>query len=155
MICEICKNVEFLKQRAKAVSKEEAPALGQDMLDTLEAHRSSCVGMAANMIGIAKSAIIVNIAADTGSPASALPGISQPGYEPEVMFNPKLIRVSPKTYDTEEGCLSLAGVRPVRRHQWVEINYRNIRWQKKQQRYEGFIAEIIQHEIDHLDGKII
>ena len=93
MICEICKNVEFLKQRAKAVSKEEAPALGQDMLDTLEAHRSSCVGMAANMIGIAKRAIIVNIAADTGSPASALPGISQPGYEPEVMFNPKLIRV--------------------------------------------------------------
>lgn len=154
MICEICKDIEFLQQRAKTVTKEEAAELAQNLLDTLQAHRGGCVGMAANMIGVAKAAIIVNVAAE-GDTAAPQIGLAAAGYEPEVMFNPKLVKASPQTYQTEEGCLSLTGQRPVARHQWLEIAYRNSRWQKKRHRFTGFVAEIIQHELDHLDGKLI
>lgn len=155
MICEICKDIEFLQRRAKTVTKEEAAELAQNLLDTLQAHRGGCVGMAANMIGVAKAAIIVNVAAGEDNTAAPQIGLAASGYEPEVMFNPKPVKASPQTYQTEEGCLSLTGQRPVVRHQWIEIAYRNSRWQKKRQRFTGFVAEIIQHELDHLDGKLI
>ena len=112
-------------------------AVGQDLRDTLRFHRERCVGMAANMIGVKKRVIIVSL-----------------GFMDAVMYNPVLLsRDGP--YEAEEGCLSLDGVRRTTRYRNIEIEYRDAAWQKRRQKYSGWIAQIIQHEMDHLEGIII
>ena len=109
-----------------------------DLLDTLRAHAHECVGMAANMIGVRKNIIVVNA------------GLGQ-----FVMINPQIISKS-KPYDTEEGCLSLlGGPRKCKRYDEIEVVFEDINWKKQQQKYTGHIAEIIQHECDHLNGVLI
>ncbi|MBQ0133992.1 MAG: peptide deformylase, partial [Clostridiales bacterium] len=108
-----------------------------DLLETLTHHASGCVGMAANMIGVRKR-IIAFFDEDM----------------PIVMFNPVITRAE-GPYDTEEGCLSLTGVRKCRRYQIIKVKYQNGNMQKLTKTYEGFTAEIIQHEIDHCSGILI
>ena len=93
--------------------------------------------MAANMIGVKKRVIIVNI-----------------GFANVVMYNPVIIEKD-LPYETEEGCLSLDGTRKTTRWQHIELEYRDESWKKHRQSYSGWIAQIIQHEVDHLDGIII
>jgi peptide deformylase len=70
------------------------------------------------------------------------------------MINPVITKKS-GAYQTEEGCLSLAGVRSTTRYQEIEVEYFDVNWKKQKQMYSGWTAQIIQHECDHLDGIII
>lgn len=72
-----------------------------------------------------------------------------------LMYNPVLVKTSPSTYDAEEGCLSLSGRRPCRRYDWIEVRYEDEDFHKKKKRFDGWTAEIIQHEMDHLQGILI
>ncbi len=111
--------------------------MGIDLQDTLKAYRDHCVGMAANMIGVKKHIIIINT-----------------GFMDVVMFNPVIVSKS-GLYETEEGCLSLEGVRKTSRYREIEIEYFDFSWKKQNIRLKGLSAQIAQHEIDHLSGRII
>ncbi len=126
----------FLGQKSDIAAKQDL-SVGQDLQDTLTANRDRCVGMAANMIGIRKRIIIVNM-----------------GFLNVVMYNPVIVKKD-TPYETEEGCLSLEGVRKTIRYQNIEVEYLDGSWKKHRQAYSGWIAQIIQHEVDHLEGRII
>ena len=136
MVQPICKDVIFLARKSERAMPEDLP-IGQDLLDTLEAHRDGCVGMAANMIGKAKR-IIVFLDGDT----------------PTVMYNPEIVKAS-EPYEAEEGCLSLQGVRKTTRYQKIKVRYQNEAFQTRLKSYTGWTAQIIQHEIDHCNGILI
>ena len=136
MIKPIVTDVFFLGQESDQATKQDLP-VGQDLQDTLQANRERCVGMAANMIGVKKRIIIVNM-----------------GILNLVMFNPVMIGKD-TPYETEEGCLSLTGVRKTTRYQNIEVEYFDSSWKKHRQKYSGWTAQIIQHELDHLEGRII
>lgn len=136
MIREICKDVIFLAQKAEPATPEDLP-VAADLLETLEYHKDGCVGMAGNMIGVNKRII----AFDNDG-------------EYMVMFNPEILRKS-GPYETEEGCLSLTGVRPVKRWKTIKVQWQNEKFQQRIKNFTGWTAEIIQHEIDHCEGIII
>ena len=136
MIKPIMKDVLFLGQKSEPATKADLQ-VGIDLQDTLAAHREECVGMAANMIGIKKRVIIVNM-----------------GMIDIVMFNP-VIRKKSGAYETEEGCLSLTGVRKTTRYEKMEVEYLDQNWKKQKMVLSGWSAQICQHEMDHCDGVII
>ena len=136
MVREIMRDPIFLAQKSVPADKDDLP-VAQDLRDTLAAHRDGCVGMAANMIGIAKRIIVFD---DQGIDT--------------VMLNPEIIRAS-EPYETEEGCLSLSGVRKTRRFRTIKVRYQNEAFQTRLKTYTGWTAQIIQHEIDHCNGILI
>ena len=136
MIQNIVRDVFVLGQKSVPAQPEDT-LVGKDLQDTLRANQDRCVGMAANMIGVRKRIIIVNM-----------------GIMNVVMYNPVIVRKD-SPYETEEGCLSLEGVRKTTRYQNIEVEYFDTSWKKRRQKYSGWTAQIIQHEVDHLDGVII
>ena len=136
MVKEIMRDPFFLAQKSVPATKDDLQ-VGRDLMDTLKVHREGCVGMAANMIGIKKNIIIVNM-----------------GFVDVVMFNPVIISKS-GPYQTEEGCLSLTGVRKTTRYQDIEVEYYDFAWKKQRQKFSGWTAQIAQHEIDHCNGIVI
>ena len=136
MIRPIVKDILFLGQKSEPATKKDL-AVGQDLQDTLQANRDRCVGMAANMIGVKKRVIIVNM-----------------GMVNIIMYNPVIVGKD-TPYETEEGCLSLPGVRKTIRFQNIEVEFLDAGWKKHRQKYSGWTAQIIQHEIDHLSGILI
>lgn len=136
MIREICRDETFLAQKAAPATADDL-ATAQDLLDTLTAHRDGCVGMAANMIGVCKRIIAFD---------------NEGTYM--VMFNPVIVRQS-GPYETQEGCLSLSGVRKTKRFQTVKVQWQNEQFQTRLKTFTGWTAEIIQHEIDHCEGILI
>lgn len=136
MVKQIVRDISFLGQPSEPATQADL-SVGRDLLDTLQANREACVGMAANMIGVKKNIIIVNM-----------------GLIDVVMFNPVIISRRGR-YETEEGCLSLEGVRKTTRYQEIEVEYYDSSWKKQRQKLSGWTAQIAQHEIDHLSGKII
>ena len=133
---KIVRDVLFLSQVSKPASQEDL-YLAKDLQDTLLANRETCVGLAANMIGVQKRVIIFNLS-----------------LVPMVMINPILLSYK-GSYETEEGCLSLTGVRPTTRYETITVSYRDSKWQEKTITLTGFPAQICQHELDHLEGRII
>ena len=136
MIQTIMRDIDFLKQPAQSATAADA-AIADDLLETLKANRERCVGMAANMIGVNKAIIAFE---DNG------------GYME--MFNPKILRRS-EPFDAEEGCLSLSGTRPARRYREIKVQWQTRDMKTRVKNFTGFTAQIIQHEIDHLNGIII
>ena len=136
MVKQIVRDIFFLGQPSEPATQADL-SVGRDLLDTLQANREAYVGMAANMIGVKKNIIIVNM-----------------GLIDVVMFNPVIISRRGR-YETEEGCLSLEGVRKTTRYQEIEVEYYDSSWKKQRQKLSGWTAQIAQHEIDHLSGKII
>ena len=136
MIREICKDEAFLAQRAEPATPDDL-ATAADLLDTLVYHKAGCVGMAANMIGVNKRIIAFD---------------NEGAYM--VMFNPVIIRQS-GPYETQEGCLSLTGVRKTKRFQTVKVQWQNEKFQTRLKTFTGWTAEIIQHEIDHCEGILV
>ena len=127
----------FLGKKSQPATAEDL-AVARDLLDTLEAHRETCVGMAANMIGVTKRIIAFN---DRG--------------KLEIMFNPEIVKAAGE-YETEEGCLSLlGGPRKTKRWQKIKVRYQTADFQIRLKTYEGWTAQIIQHEIDHCNGILI
>ncbi len=137
MVREIVRDEAFLGQKSERAGKEDI-SIARDLLDTLRAHAHHCVGLAANMIGRRKRVIAIRL-----------------GDVYLAMVNPEIQKNSAKTYKTSEGCLSLVGERETERHEWVEVKYRDMDFRKQKQRFTGFAAQIIQHEIDHCDGILI
>ena len=135
MIKPIVKDTFFLAQKSEQATKEDL-YLAEDLEDTLEANKDNCVGMAANMIGVKKRAIIVNM-----------------GVANLVMFNPVMTAKS-LPFETEESCLSLLGSRKTIRYQLIEVEFFDKHWKKQKLNLTGFSAQICQHELDHLEGII-
>lgn len=133
---KIVRDVLFLSQTSKTASQEDL-YLARDLQDTLLANSETCVGLAANMIGVQKRVIIFNL-----------------GLIPVVMFNPVLLSFE-GPYETEEGCLSLIGVRPTMRYETITVSYHDSNWKEQTITLTGFPAQICQHELDHLEGRII
>ena len=136
MIREIMRDETFLAQKAEPATPEDLP-VAQDLLDTLEANKGRCVGMAANMIGASKRIIVFD---------------NEGTYM--VMFNPEIVKRS-GPYQAEEGCLSLEGTRPAKRWRSIKVRYQNEKFQERFKSFDGWTAQIIQHEVDHCDGIII
>ena len=136
MIRPIEKDPFFLGRKSRPAAAKDLPIV-RDLLDTLAAHREGCVGMAANMIGQA----VRIIAFDNGGSYMA-------------MLNPEIIKCS-GTYEAEEGCLSLPGVRRTRRYRSIKVRYQNEQMQIRLKTFSGWTAQIIQHEIDHCNGILI
>lgn len=136
MVKDIVRDVMFLGVKSEKAVKEDIQ-VAIDLLDTLKANRERCVGLAANMIGVRKCVIAISL-----------------GIMDIAMLNPVILSKSGE-YETEEGCLSLDGTRPCTRYEQIEVEYMDMNWVKKKQKFSGFPAEIIQHEIDHCNGIII
>ena len=136
MIRPIMRDVIFLAQKSLPATPEDL-GVAADLRDTLTENAERCVGMAANMIGVSKRIIIFD---DDG--------------EYTVMFNPELLKFS-APFETEEGCLSLEGVRKTKRYRTIKVKYQNEAFQTRIKTYTGWTAQIIQHELDHLEGIII
>ena len=136
MVKKIVRDVFFLQQKSMPATKADQQ-VAIDLLDTLKANEAGCVGLAANMIGVKKCVIAVNM-----------------GFMNVAMFNPVIVSRKGE-YEAEEGCLSLDGTRPCTRYEEIEVEYFDINWNKQRHRFKGWTAEIIQHEIDHCNGIII
>ena len=137
MVRELMHDPLFLARKSTAAGKEDLQN-AQDLLDTLAAHKDTCVGMAANMIGVCRRII----AFDNG-------GANM------VMLNPEIVKQSGE-YETEESCLSLlGGPRRTKRYQKIKVRYQTLDFQTRLKTFEGWTAQIIQHEIDHCEGIII
>ena len=137
MVREIVKDEDFLKQKSESATRDDI-AIAVDLIDTLKVHAHHCVGLAANMIGEHKRIIAV-----------------KKGELYLAMVNPEIVKKSTKEYKVKEGCLSLIGERETIRHDWIEIKYRDMDFRKQKQKFSGFTAQIIQHEIDHCNGILI
>lgn len=136
MVRPIVKDIFFLQQKSSPATPMDIQVI-HDLLDTLEANRAGCVGLAANMIGVRKCVIAVSL-----------------GVANLAMVNPEIVRKE-KPYETEEGCLSLSGVRKTTRYETIEVSYLDKMFRPHKQTFSGWTAQIIQHEIDHCNGILI
>ena len=136
MIREIMKDTFFLSQPSAPATTEDL-SVAEDLLETLIAHKEGCVGMAANMIGVSKRIIAFE---------------NDGGYM--VMFNPEIVKCS-EPFEAEESCLSLVGSRKAKRYKSIKVQYQNEKFQTRFKTFNGWTAQIIQHEIDHCNGIII
>ena len=136
MVRPLMTDVVFLAQKALPADAGDA-AVADDLLDTLKAHEDGCVGMAANMIGVNKAIIVFD---NEGTPCE--------------MFNP-VILYRKGLYLAEEGCLSLQGVRKTKRHKTIKVQWQDREMHTHIKNFTGWIAQIIQHEVDHCNGVII
>ncbi len=130
--CKIIRDSMFLRQKSTLATKEDI-GIAEDLKDTLVANQKTAAGLAANMIGKSKR-IIAQL--------------------PMVMLNPHIIEES-GSYRTKEGCLSLSGTRATNRYKTIVVEYQNMNMEKQRQQFTNFIAETIQHEIDHCNGILI
>lgn len=136
MVRKICRDESFLAQPSLPATQEDM-SVAQDLLDTLAEHKDGCVGMAANMIGVSKRIIAFD---------------NEGQYM--VMFNPEIVKKS-GGYEAEEGCLSLSGIRKVKRWKSIKVKYQNEKFQTRLKTFTDWTAQIIQHEIDHCTGILI
>ena len=136
MIKPIVRDMMFLSRTSDKATLADKQVIN-DLLDTLNAHLDGCVGMAANMIGYRKNIIIVAT-----------------GFADIVMINPVITDRS-EPYEAEEGCLSLPGTRKTTRYKNITVSYQDKKFAKHTQAFTGYLAQIIQHECDHLAGILI
>ena len=137
MVKEIVHNPILLGIESAPATKEDLQ-VARDLLDTLVANKDTCVGMAANMIGVLKRIIVFD---------------NEGTYM--TMFNPEIVKLS-GPYDTQESCLSLlGGPRPCKRYQTIKVQWQNEQFQTRMKTFTGWSAQIIQHEIDHCNGILI
>ena len=137
MVQQLMHDPIFLAKKSEPATAADL-CVAQDLMDTLLAHQETCVGLAANMIGVTKRIIAINAQGLT-----------------LLMFNPVILKAS-GAYQAEESCLSLlGGPRPVVRYQKIKVQYQNEQLQTRIKTFEGWIAQIIQHEVDHCNGVLI
>ena len=136
MIKPIMKDVLFLAQKSEEATKDDLYIV-DDLIDTLRANLDDCLGMAANMIGVKKRIIVFSV-----------------GEMIVPMINP-IITDKKNSYETEECCLSLTGFRKTNRYESIEVEYFDKEFKKQKGKFTRFVAQIIQHEIDHCNGIII
>lgn len=137
MVRPIIKDKFLLSQKSSTADKNDL-STAQDMVETIAAHSHECVGMAANMIGVLKRIIVF-----------------EEGAKYVVMLNPVVKWASPATYVIKENCLCHEGAKEVTRHEAIEVEFLDLRMRKCRKKYDGITAEIIQHELDHLEGILV
>ena len=137
MIKDIVRDEAVLSIKSEPATRADMQTV-RDLLDTVEVNSERCVGMAANMIGVHKTILVALI-----------------GDEYVAMINPVIVDRSKETYETEEGCLSLSGVRSVTRYKTIAVEYLDKKFKRRRGIFRAYEAEIIQHEIDHFSGIII
>lgn len=129
-----------LREKARPVEAVDA-ALGQladDMLQTMYAAKG--IGLAATQVGVAKRIVVIDLSAEHD--------------QPQVLVNPRII-ASDGVQVCEEGCLSVPDVfEDVERAERVTLTYLDLNGQKQHVEADGLLAVCVQHEIDHLDGKL-
>ena len=137
MVRELVHDPIFLARKSAPATKEDLE-IARDLMDTLLAHRDSCVGMAANMIGFTKRIIVFDNE-----------GVLM------LMLNPEIVKADGE-YETEEGCLSLlGGPRKTKRYQKIKVRYQTEKMEIRLKTFSGWTAQIIQHEVDHCNGILI
>ncbi len=136
MVKTICHDITILSKESTPAGIMDKPT-AVDLMDTLQANKERCVGMAANMIGVNKSIIAVLM-----------------GPICFVMYNPKIVKRE-KPYTAIEACLSVSGEKKTTRYQEIEVEYLDENFKKQKRKYQGYLAQIIQHEIDHCHGVLI
>lgn len=137
MIRSLCKDNKILSQKSVEATIDDL-SHAYDLLDTINFHKDGCVGMALNMIGILKRIIICEI-----------------DNKYTIMINPKILKHSDSFYTIKEGCLCHEGQKEANRYHRLKLEYYDINFKIKIKSFEGFEAEIIQHEMDHLEGILI
>lgn len=143
MIKELVHDPILLARKSEPADETDMQT-ARDLLDTITAHKDSCVGMAANMIGVLKRIIVFASDPDRHY-----------GGAFEIMYNPEIVKCS-GAFQTEEGCLSLlGGPRPVKRYKSIKVKFQNSEFKERFKTFTGFTAQIIQHEIDHCNGILI
>ncbi|MCQ2465528.1 MAG: peptide deformylase [Oscillospiraceae bacterium] len=137
MVKQIVRDPIFLRVKSEPAGPEDMETV-QDLLDTLKANSDRCVGMAANMIGVTRTILAAQIAGKY-----------------KIMINPVITSHSTEYTETEEGCLSLSGTRPVKRYKKISVTYLDEQFRERKGTFRDFEAQIIQHEIDHFSGILI
>ena len=137
MVKEVVHDPILLGRKSEPATMDDLQTV-RDLMDTLAANKDSCVGMAANMIGVCKRIIVFD---------------NEGTYM--TMFNPEIVKAAGQ-YDTQESCLSLlGGPRPCKRYQTIKVQWQNEKFQTRIKTFTGWPAQIIQHEIDHCNGILI
>lgn len=136
MVKKVVRDPLFLAQKSEPATEADQQVV-QDLLDTLRANLNHCVGMAANMIGVRKNIIVVAA-----------------GPIQFAMIN-AVITKKTGSFQTQEGCLSLDGVRPCTRFKEIEVDYFDQNFKRCSGKFSGWTAQIIQHELDHVAGIVI
>lgn len=117
-------------------------SLTETMFSTMDAAKG--IGLAAIQIGEAKRLIVVNVRT------------SETDRFKLALANPEIVERSKETTSTEEGCLSIPGVRlAIERAQAVRVRYDDLKGQARELDADGLLAVCLQHEIDHLNGTLI
>lgn len=128
-----------LRERCAEVARidKQSVKLVQDLFETL--YHVSGLGLAANQVGVVERLFVFDL-----------------GEGPVACFNPDIVYESEETLEEEEGCLSLPYVQvPVSRPAVVEIEFTNLKGERKRIRGEGLLARLFRHEMDHLDGSLL
>ena len=116
-------------------------SLSKDLLETM--YKSSGIGLAAPQIGVLKRIFVMDC------------GEEEKNKEPYVFINPEIVWVSDELNLHEEGCLSIPEIYvEIERPKKVKINFKDIMGDNKSEFFEGISATCVQHEIDHLNGKL-
>ena len=131
-----------LRIKAKPVETfdEELKTLTDDMFETM--HAAHGVGLAATQIGVAKQVAVIDISPEKN--------------EPLVIVNPAIQILDPsKTEDYDEGCLSVPGFfEKISRPSDIKLTYQDLNGKKQEIKPEGLLTKVVQHELDHLNGRL-
>lgn len=130
-----------LRTKAKKVTvfDRRLKTLTQDMLETMYAARG--IGLAATQVNVHEAIIVIDV--------------SETGDSPEIFINPSIVKLEGEEQEFEEGCLSVPGYRElVNRPEQVTISAQTINGDKFTKKCEGLLSVCIQHEMDHLQGKL-
>lgn len=137
MVKQIVRDPIFLRIKSVPADRNDLET-ARDLLDTVTANSERCVGMAANMIGVTKTILVALISGKY-----------------RIMINPEITSRSAEYTETEEGCLSLPGTRPVKRYKKISVTYLDENFRERKGTFKDFEAQIIQHEMDHFDGILV
>ena len=122
----------------------ELERFAEDMIETMTTNIG--VGLAAPQIGDVRSLIIIDISSEEED---------EENIEPLILVNPDIIELSGNCV-IEEGCLSIPEVRvEIERPEEIRVIYQDVKGNKKDLKCDGIVARVIQHEIDHLRGRLM
>ena len=131
-----------LRIKAKPVESfdDELKTLTEDMFETM--HSVNGIGLAATQIGVAKQVAVIDISPEKN--------------EPLVIVNPEIKILDPsKKEDYDEGCLSVPGFfETISRPSDIQLSYQDLNGQKQEIKPEGLLTKVVQHELDHLNGRL-
>ena len=131
-----------LRIKAKPVETfdNELKTLTDDMFETM--HSVNGIGLAATQIGVAKQVAVIDISPEKN--------------EPLVIVNPEIQILDPsKKEDYDEGCLSVPGFfETISRPSDIKLSYQDLNGKKQEIKPEGLLTKVVQHELDHLNGRL-